>query len=89
MAWLYLDYIIDFLRITPVRQVNKLGFLIRCSAASSKQNTSFQSSSFILILSNMCGAIEELMAVNTKPLKSWVPDSGQMAQTFGMASGES
>lgn len=56
---------------------------------SSKQNTSFQSSSFILILSNMCGAIEELMAVNTKLLKSWVPDSGQMAQTFGMASGES
>lgn len=89
MAWLYLDYVIDFLRITPVRQVNKLGFLIRCSAASSTQNTSFQSSLFILILSNTCGAIEEPMAVHAKPLKSWAPGSGQMAQTFGMASGES
>lgn len=60
MAWLYLDYLIDFLRIIPVMQVNKLGIHIRCSAASSTQDTSCQSSLSILILSNMCGFIEEL-----------------------------
>lgn len=53
------------------------------------QNTSFQSSFFILTISDTCWATEELMVVYAKPLKSWIPDSGQMAQTFGMAPGES
>ena len=70
MAWLCLDYVIDFLRIAPVRQVNKLGFLIGCSAAGSMQNASFQGSLFVLILSNMCWAVEELMAVRLPRCRS-------------------
>lgn len=78
MALLYLDYVTDFLRITPVRQVNKLGFLSRYSAASIPIFKTVYP-----ILSNMWGVLKEPMPVHAKPLKFWAPVSGQKAQTFG------
>lgn len=83
MAWLYLDYVTDFLRITPVRQVNKLAFLLDAQQQAVCKIPVFKT--VYPILSNMWGVLKEPMPVHAKPLKFWAPDSGKMAQTFGQS----